>query len=134
MTWATAFRFGLRHSNPDGGTGYRIAFGGKVVAYVTDTELDSKALDARVVALARDADLLIADSTYTEEEIVSRRGWGHSTWQDTIRLAKAAGAKRLCLFHHEPAHDDAAMDAILAQAQAVFPDTIAAREGSEIAL
>jgi len=87
-----------------------------------------------MVALARGADLLIADCTYTEAEIVGRRGWGHATWADAARLADAAGARTLCLFHHDPSHDDAAMDAIGALAQAARPGSMVAREGLTIDL
>ena len=51
-----------------------------------------------------------------------------------MRLADAAGARTFCLFHHAPEHDDAAMDAMLAQAQAALPGTIAAIEGETIRL
>jgi phosphoribosyl 1,2-cyclic phosphodiesterase len=122
----------LQH--PDGGSGYRLEFRGKILAYVSDTELGTESPDQRLVTLARGADLLIADSTYTEEEIVDRRGWGHSTWQDTVRLANAAGAKSLCLFHHDPAHGDDMMDAIGAEARAAHPGTVVAREGLQIDL
>ena len=72
---------------------------------------------------------MIYDCTYTEDEIVSKKGWGHSTWRDGLRLADAAGVKTFCLFHHAPEHDDAFMDASLAEARAARPGTIAAREG-----
>ena len=51
-----------------------------------------------------------------------------------MRLADAAGAKTFCLFHHAPEHNDEAMDAMLAQARAARPDTIAAIEGQIIHL
>lgn len=121
----------LQH--PDGGCGYRIEFGGKVLAYVSDTEI-GPTLDDHVMMLARDADLLIADATYTESEIADRRGWGHSTWGDTVRLATASGAKSLCLFHHDPAHSDDTMDAIGVEARAAHPGTFVAREGQTIEL
>jgi len=122
----------LQH--PDGGSGYRLEFQGKILTYVSDTELGTDLPDHRLVMLARNADLLIADSTYTEDEIADRRGWGHSTWQDTVRLANAAGAKSLCLFHHDPAHGDDMMDAIGAEARAAYPGTLVAREGLRIDL
>ena len=74
------------------------------------------------------------DTTYTEDEIDAKNGWGHSTWRDGMRLADAAQAKTFCLFHHAPEHDDDTMDAILAEARAARPGTIAAREGDVIRL
>lgn len=120
--------------HPDGAVGYRLDSGGTSLAYLTDTEIGPDPIDTGVVRLARGADLLIVDCTYTEAEIVSRRGWGHSTWADAVRLADAAGARTLCLFHHDPAHDDAAMDTLGAQAQAARPGSVVAREGLTIDL
>jgi ribonuclease BN (tRNA processing enzyme) len=77
---------------------------------------------------------VIYDTAYTESEIEAKKGWGHSTWQDGVRLADAAGVKTFCLFHHAPDHDDAAMDALLAEARAARPGTIAAIEGEVIRL
>jgi phosphoribosyl 1,2-cyclic phosphodiesterase len=118
--------------HPDGATGYRLEFAGKAVAYLTDTATRPGGCEDAIVALARDADLMIFDCTYTEEEIAAHAGWGHSTWRDAVRLAEAAGAKTLCLFHHDPDHDDAFMDALAARANAARAGTIAAREGLTI--
>ena len=116
-------------NHPGGAIGYRLEFGGKVLAYITDTELPAGKIDPRQLALAAGADLLVFDCTYTESEIATRRGWGHSTWQDGIRFANEANARTLCMFHHDPSHDDAAMDSIEKQAAAIRPGTIAAKEG-----
>jgi phosphoribosyl 1,2-cyclic phosphodiesterase len=121
-------------NHPDGSIGYRVEYAGRVLAYITDTELPAGKIDAGLLRLAQDADLLIFDTTYTEAEIAHRRGWGHSTWQDGVRLANAAGAKTFCLFHHDPSHDDAFMDAIAAEAKAARPNTIVAREGTTVDL
>jgi phosphoribosyl 1,2-cyclic phosphodiesterase len=120
-------------NHPGGAIGYRLESEGKVLAYLTDTELPQPAGNGEL-ALARNADLLIFDTTYTDAEIASRRGWGHSTWKDGVRLAKAAGAKKLCMFHHDPSHDDAFMDKLGAEAAAAHPGTIVAREGLVIDL
>jgi phosphoribosyl 1,2-cyclic phosphodiesterase len=120
--------------HPGGATGYRIDFAGRSVAYLTDNEGRHEERDKEMVAFARDADLVIYDTTYTEDEIDAKKGWGHSTWRDGLRLAEAAGVKTFCLFHHAPEHDDEAMDALLAQARAARPGTIAAMEGQVIRL
>lgn len=124
----------IRLNHPGGATGYRIDYGGRSVAYLTDNEGRHEDHDAALVTLARDADLVIYDTTYTEAEIDAKKGWGHSTWRDGTRLADAAGVKTLCLFHHAPEHDDDMMDAILAEAQAARPSTIAAIERAVIRL
>ena len=121
-------------NHPDGAVGYRLEFQGKTLVYLTDTEVLPGELDPNLVSLARGADLVIFDSTYTDEEIAQRRGWGHSTWKDGMRLAKAAGSKVLCLFHHDPGHDDDFMDALGRDAQTALPGTIVAREGLTVSL
>jgi len=121
-------------NHPGGATGYRIEYKGRSVAYLTDNEGRREDRDEALIAAAKDADLVIYDTAYTEDEIEAKKGWGHSTWQDGVRLANAAGAKTFCLFHHAPEHDDAAMDVLLAEARAARPGTIAAIEGEVIRL
>ena len=115
-------------NHPGGAAGYRVEYSGRAVAYVTDTELNSSD-DAALLALVKDADLLIIDATYTDAELKDHVGWGHSSWQQTVRLAEQAGVKKLCLYHHDPEHDDAEMDAIARMAAAARPGTIVASEG-----
>ncbi len=115
--------------HPDGCTGYRLEFGGRVFALLSDTEGFPGKHDKELIALAKDADLIVYDTTFTEQEIVNRAGWGHSTWERGVRLANEAGAKQLCLFHHDPAHDDDFMDRVAAAADDARPGTVTAREG-----
>jgi phosphoribosyl 1,2-cyclic phosphodiesterase len=116
-------------NHPNRATGYRIEFGGKSICYVTDTEHIPGKPDQNVIDLARDTDIFIYDSTYTDEEFPRFVTWGHSTWQEGVRLADAANAKTLVIFHHDPSHDDAFMDDIAAAAEQSRPRTIVAREG-----
>ena len=121
-------------NHPNGATGYRIEHGAKAVAYLTDTEHRPGELDRNVLKLADRADLMIYDSTYTDEEYPSRVNWGHSTWQEAVKLAKAAHAKTLVIFHHDPGHDDEFMDRIAAAAEKARPGTLVAREGMVLRL
>ncbi len=121
-------------NHPGGATGYRIDYGGRSVAYLTDTELGSGPVDPALLSLAKGASLVIIDSTYTDEELSSHVGWGHASWQQCVKLAAAAGAEKLCLFHHDPAHDDTFMDKVAAAAGAARPGTIVASEGLRIDL
>lgn len=119
-------------NHPGGAVGYRVEYGGEAVAYITDTELIDGAVDPALLMLARDAALVVIDATYTGEELPQHVGWGHSSWQQTVRLAEEASAGRLCLFHHEPDHDDAQMDRIAQAAEKARPGTLVAREGETI--
>ena len=78
--------------------------------------------------------MLIYDATYTDEEFPNAFiTWGHSTWQEGIRLADAAGVKTLVIFHHDPGHDDDMMDTIAAEAGIARPGTKVAQEGMVLA-
>lgn len=111
---------------------YRITWRGYSLVYATDTE-GYHGGDQRLIAFARAADLLIHDAQYTEEEYGApqfpKQGWGHSTPEMAIGIARAAGIGRLVLFHHDPAHDDAHVRAMERAAQTLFPSCIAAYEG-----
>jgi phosphoribosyl 1,2-cyclic phosphodiesterase len=120
--------------HPDGASGYRLEYAGHSFALISDTEGFPGKRDRELVALAKGADLVVYDATFTESEIASRAGWGHSTWARGIRLADEAGAKQLCLFHHDPSHNDDFMDSLAAEANDARPGTITAREGQIIDL
>jgi len=122
----------LRH--PGGACGYRLEAAGRVVAIVTDTEHRPGQPDPAVLALIEQADLMIYDATYDDEGFARRAGWGHSTWQEGVRLARAAGVRRLRLAHHDPDRDDRALTAITAQVAAVWEGASLAREGEELRL
>lgn len=121
-------------NHPNGATGYRIEHAGKAACYVTDTEHVPGKPDENILRLIEGADLVIYDSTYTEEEFARHQGWGHSTWNEGMRLCRMAGAKQLAIFHHDPDHDDEQMDRIEAEAQAAWPGTIVTRECMTIRL
>ena len=116
-------------NHPNRATGYRLEQGGKAVAYITDTEHQPGRLDRSVLQLIDRADVMIYDCTYTDDEYPAHRNWGHSTWQEAVRLANAAKVKTLVLYHHDPDHDDDMMDRIAADAAAARPGTVAAYEG-----
>jgi phosphoribosyl 1,2-cyclic phosphodiesterase len=113
--------FRLRHSGTT--LGYRLtpAAGGCTVAYLTDNELGpggtypvGDGWRRRLARCLDGVDTLIHDAMYGEQIIEARRGWGHSTPREAVDLAIEAGCRRLILFHHEPEHDDAALDRLLA--------------------
>jgi len=120
--------------HPDGASGYRVEYEGRIFALISDTEGFPGKRDKELVSLAKGADLVVYDGTFTEKEIATRAGWGHSTFARGIRLAEQAGAKQLCLFHHDPSHDDDFMDALAAEAEDARPGTIMAREGQIVDL
>jgi phosphoribosyl 1,2-cyclic phosphodiesterase len=125
-------------NHPGEAVGYRVNWRNYAAAYITDTEHFPDHLDENVLFLARNADVLIYDATYTDEEYYSEKsskvGWGHSTWQEAVKVAKAAQVKRLVIFHHDPLHNDDFMDKIGEQVAEQFPNSLIAREGLSIQL
>jgi len=122
-----------RANHPDAVFAYRVEHGGASVVYATDTE-HYACVDPRLVALARDADVLVYDAQYLPEEYAGRVGWGHSTYEAGAALARAAGVRKLVLFHHDPTRTDEDVEAIETRARDVFDDVVAAREGMTIEL
>jgi phosphoribosyl 1,2-cyclic phosphodiesterase len=116
-------------NHPNDATGYRLEYGGKIVTYITDTEHRPDGLDPNVLKLIDRADVMIYDASYTDAEYLEHRDWGHSTWEEGVRLANAAGVKTLVIFHHDPGHDDDFMDHVAADAAIARPGTIVAQEG-----
>lgn len=130
------------HNGPT--CGYRVEFGQRSVAYVCDHQ-QPPTRDARtdVVAdsvreLCHGVDLLIHDAQYTRDEFLERTTWGHCTHEYAVQVAAASGASRLALFHHDPFHDDDAIDAMTAEATRLGADlgvdVFAAVEGMSVDL
>lgn len=121
-------------NHPDGATGYRVEYGGRSLCYLTDTEHVPGAPDRNILGLIAGADLVIYDSMYTDAEYETYTGWGHSTWQEGVRLCRAAGARRLAVFHHDPEHDDDMLDGIAREVAKELPGSIVAKDGLTIEL
>ncbi len=119
-------------NHPNGVLAYRIALGDKSVVYATDTEHGTAADDA-LVELARDAEALVYDCMYTDDEYEgvgkpAKTGWGHSTWTAGLKILERANAKRLVLFHHEPTRSDKDLQALADEARQKSPAALVARE------
>lgn len=132
-----AIRICALHSNahPNGITLYRIEWHGSAIVYATDVESDSEHV-TEIANFARGADLLIHDAQYQTAQYLGHapftfgtRGFGHSTNEMAAQVARAAQVKQLILFHHDPNSDDDTIARIQTQTRALFPHTLAAREG-----
>lgn len=121
------------HKIPGGSYGLRIEDESGIIAICTDAEhIDG--MDENIVSLAKDADILIHDGQYTDEEYKKNRGWGHSSWRHCAEVAKAAGVKRLIVTHHDPDHDDEFLQVMEAECKAIFPNSCFAKEGMELVI
>jgi phosphoribosyl 1,2-cyclic phosphodiesterase len=119
-------------NHPNGATAYRVDHKGKSVVYVTDTEHKPGEPDQNILGLIEGADVVIYDSTYTESEFPAKVGWGHSTWEEGMRLCRAANVGRLAIFHHDPDHNDEFMDKLAKEAADAWEGNFVSREGMEI--
>jgi phosphoribosyl 1,2-cyclic phosphodiesterase len=105
-------------SHPGGCLGYKIQHQGKTIVYMTDNELFPKDSDYYVsevrdefIQVIQDADILMHDTTYTDNEYTNKVQWGHSCVSEVARLAHDAKIKNLYLIHHDPDQNDDAIDA-----------------------
>jgi ribonuclease Z len=114
--------------HPGGAVGYRIEWEGRSTTLLYDVEHVPGSVDPVVLDLMQDADLVVYDCTYAEEEMQRFRGYGHSSWQHGTKLARMAGAKRFALFHHAPSRTDQELDEMERNAQLAFPGAFAARQ------
>jgi ribonuclease BN (tRNA processing enzyme) len=123
--------------------GYRLeGWAGGVLAYLSDHEpaLGTGGVDAPPdwtsgYSLARDADVLIHDAQYTDDEYPNHVGWGHSSVSHAVAFAELAGVGCLVPFHHDPDHEDQALDAIWATTgRNGGIDVAPAREGTELVI
>jgi ribonuclease BN (tRNA processing enzyme) len=115
----------MRVRHPSYVVGYRIRLRDIVVCFIPDDEIEGDMYPevgpdyrSRLVDFIGGADLLIHDSMYTDEEYPGRKGWGHSTFEQSVGLAKEAGVKQLLFFHHDPTRTDDELDGIVARMQA----------------
>ena len=144
--------FYLNH--PGNTLGYLITHRNKTIGYLTDNEFTPSLTkkqkgnintqfddyNLKIINTIRTADLVIFDAQYTKEEYQSKKGWGHSHYEDVLDIAMAAQVKTCVLFHHDPYHSDAVLDKIVNHCLEIIRhkggkmNCIGAQEGLEIEL
>jgi phosphoribosyl 1,2-cyclic phosphodiesterase len=121
--------------HPQGCLGFRFETSAGTIAYATDNEPGDPQLDKSLLELAAGADIFINDAQFTPEQLATeRKGWGHSTWLEGVKIARETGVKNLVLFHHDPDSTDKAVDGILREARGKFANVWAAAEGMAMTL
>ena len=122
--------------------GFRLETGRSSLAYLPDHEpalvgIEGRSLDwISAGALARDADIVLHDAQYLEEEYDAKIGWGHSSVDHAVAFWRAAGARQLVLFHHDPDRSDRGLELLEERARGLSPSDrpppLLAREGMVI--
>lgn len=111
-------------SHPNQGIGYKFVEEKKCFVFLTDNELTFKhpgGLDYQdYLSFSTNADLLIHDAEFTEEEYKTTKKWGHSVYKDALRLALEGKVKRFGLFHHNPERTDSALDKMVQECKHII--------------
>ncbi|HWQ03550.1 MAG TPA: MBL fold metallo-hydrolase [Candidatus Nitrosotenuis sp.] len=122
-------------NHPQGCLGFRLETPDGIIAYTTDNEPGVHALEKNLKQLAAGADIFINDAQYSPEQLAGpRKGWGHSSWQEGVKIAEEVGAKNLVLFHHDPDSSDRDVDMLLREARRMGGSVWSAAEGMVLSL
>lgn len=135
---------------------YRISDGTKSFVYASDNEpyhyklhavrkeqvtsQTSAELEQKYIEFLSGADFLVCEAQYTSDEYKAKIGWGHSPIESVVEFAQKASVKQLAIFHHDPAHDDETVDAMVKHAQKLLAEQkssvqcLGAYEGLEVTL
>src|SRR5574337_375188 len=122
-------------NHPQGCLGFRFETSAGIIVYATDNEPGVPKLDRSLRDLAAGADIFINDAQFSPEQLATtRKGWGHSSWLEGVKVAGEAGVRNLVLFHHDPDSTDKIVDGILRDARQRFDSVWAASEGMVMSL
>ncbi len=116
---------------------FKISWMGCSLVYATDKE-SYVGGDSKLISFARNADLLIHDAQYSQQDyssiINTKQGFGHSTPEMAVEIARLSNVKQLALFHLDPSYDDKTIEGIEDEVKKQFNNAFVAREGLEISL
>lgn len=122
------------HGHPNGALSFRLHVDGLSLTYITDCEHGEDECNPNLIELAKETDILIHDAHFLPDELERFKGWGHSSWEQAVEVARSAHVKQLILFHHNPSYKDAIVKSIENAAQKKFQNTISAKQGMSIYL
>ena len=122
------------HPHPNGTNSFKVETDNKKIVYITDCEHPEGSLSGNVVKIADESDILIHDSHYTIKDLITYKGWGHSSWKQAVDVAIVSRSKKLILFHYSPNYDDIQIKENENNAQKKFVNTIASYQGLSIKL
>lgn len=118
----------LAGNHPGGVTHYKLSDGKRSLVYAVDSELTQEAFE-ELADFAGGCDLLICDGQLMEEDVATKRGWGHSTIKEAATLGMTCGAKETVLVHYDPQADDEMLDGIANRMKSSFPKCSFGKQG-----
>lgn len=118
-------------SHPGGCIAARFQLRNKSIVFCTDIE-HPNGIDESIVKFSMNADILIHDAQFTDKELETHKGWGHSSYGQAIKVAEKSNAKQLIITHHDPDHDDEFLRKMEKHCQDRFKDLIFARDNYEM--
>jgi len=124
----------FRLNHPNGAVGFRVEYAGRSVCYITDTEHEPGRLDRDLCDFVAGAEVMIYDSTYTDDEFERYTGFGHSTWQQGVRICEAGNVASLIISHHDVLRTDEWLEALEAEAKSRFAGAMVARTGLTLSI
>tara|TARA_Y100000389_G_scaffold177356_1_gene189539 strand:- start:16115 stop:16939 length:825 start_codon:yes stop_codon:yes gene_type:complete len=120
------------HPHPGYATSYKLDTNGYSIVYTTDCEHPKNHFNKNVENIAKDANILIHDSHFTRADLLDHKGWGHSSWETTVNLAKKINVDKAILYHYNPLYSDKKLSEIEDKAKKAFKNTIASKQGMKI--
>lgn len=130
----------IENNHPSGCVGLKIRNGKKVFTFITDNEINPQSggvtTKSQFSDFIKGSSLFAHDAQYTDIEIAKKRGWGHSTYNEVISLAKSSGCRNLIFTHHDPMRFDSELKEITSSYSRSFPEMKirSAREGMTVKL
>ena len=100
------------NNHPTPTLSFRLEYGDNAILYSSDHEAGDAERDTGLLSLAEDANLWILDAQFTPEQRARKKGYGHSSYEESVELALESGVDTAVLFHHDPAHTDDMLDSM----------------------
>ena len=121
----------MESNHPGGSTIFKLSAADKSLVYATDFEHD-EGCSEDLAAFARDCSVLIYDSQFLSSEFGEKKGWGHSTYEEGIKMGARCGAALTVFYHHDPLRADSQLDELIKQFSGAKTPCIIGRCGEEI--
>ncbi len=116
--------------HPGGATLFRLEYNGKSLVYATDFEINKFSRN-RLATFAKNSSLLLCDGQYTRRELETRRGYGHSAWEDSVEVALNCAVEKLGIIHHAPLRTDEELNEMQLELEKRFPGSFFAKINEE---